>query len=200
MEEHKADFPNLISRRQYNDRRKFTANLCEQIRKNIAQAIDGDEDVFCIDSKSIPVCRIARANRCKLGKNDFATAPSKGYCASQGVYYYGYKLHAVCGVRGVLHSYDLSKASVHDIHYLQDVRHIYRDCTIIGDKGYPKARKRIETLFSQLDDQFMACRNYAKQQVGLFTRIISKISAITVLQYINFINNKPIGRIKYALI
>ena len=225
----------MISRRQYNDRRKFTANLCEQIRKNIAQAIDGDEDVFCIDSKSIPVCRIARANRCKLGKNDFATAPSKGYCASQGVYYYGYKLHAVCGVRGVLHSYDLSKASVHDIHYLQDVRHIYRDCTIIGDKGclsktvqldlfetaeirpevpyrinqkdwkpvfapFAKARKRIETLFSQLDDQFMACRNYAKQQVGLFTRIISKISAITVLQYINFINNKPIGRIKYALI
>ncbi|MBR1425910.1 MAG: IS982 family transposase, partial [Prevotella sp.] len=39
----------------------------------------------------------------------------------------------------------------------------------------------------------------AKQQVGLFARIISKISAITVLQYINFINNKPIGRIKYAL-
>ena len=103
--------------------------------------------------------------------------------------------------RGVVPRFsDLSKASVHDIHYQQDVRQIYRDCTIIGDKGYPKARKRIETLFSQLDDQFMACRNYAKQQVGLFTRIISKISAITVLQYINFINNKPIGRIKYALI
>ena len=26
-----------------------------------------------------------------------------------------------------------------------------------------------------------------------------KISALTILQYINFINNKPIGRIKYAL-
>jgi hypothetical protein len=45
----------------------------------------------------------------------------------------------------------------------------------------------------------MICRNYAKQQVGLFARVISKISAITVLQYFNFINKRPIGRIKYAL-
>ena len=60
----KADFPNLISRRQYNARRKFTANLCEQIRKHIAQTLDGDEDNFCIDSKPVPVCRFARAKRC----------------------------------------------------------------------------------------------------------------------------------------
>ena len=49
-------------------------------------------------------------------------------------------------------------------------------------------------------DQFMLCRNYAKQQVGLFARIISKVSALTILQYINFINNKPIGRVKYAIL
>ena len=67
-------------------------------------------------------------------------------------------------------------------------------------KPFAKARKRVETLFSQLDDKFMVYRNYAKQQVGLIARIISKVCAMTVLQYINFINNKPIGRIKYALI
>lgn len=65
---------------------------------------------------------------------------------------------------------------------------------------FAKARKRIETYFSQLTDQFMVIRNYAKLTNGLFARIISKISAMTVLQYVNFINNKPIGRIKYALI
>lgn len=132
LKEYKSDFPNLISRRQYNDRRKFTANLCEQIRKNIAQAIDAGEDVFCVDSKPVPVCRIAHAKRCRLGKYDFA--------------------------------------------------------------------KRVETLFSQMVDQFMLCRNYAKQQVGFFARIISNISALTILQYINFINNKPLGQIKHALL
>ena len=64
---------------------------------------------------------------------------------------------------------------------------------------FAKARKRIETIFSQLADQFMVIRNYAKITTGLFARIISKISALTILQYVNFINNKPIGRIKYAL-
>lgn len=46
----------------------------------------------------------------------------------------------------------------------------------------------------------MIMRNYAKQIDGLFARIISKISALTIAQYVNFINNKPIGQIKYALI
>ena|GEM_PF-1098255 len=34
---------------------------------------------------------------------------------------------------------------------------------------------------------------------GADNRMPYKISALTILQYINFINNKPIGRIKYAL-
>lgn len=49
---------------------------------------------------------------------------------------------------------------------------------------FAMARKRMETLFSQMIDQFMLCRNSAKQQVGLFARVISKVSALTVLQYI----------------
>ena len=64
---------------------------------------------------------------------------------------------------------------------------------------FAKARNRIETIFSQLTDQFLVIRNYAKITNGLFARIIGKISALTILQYVNFINDKPIGRIKYAL-
>jgi len=45
----------------------------------------------------------------------------------------------------------------------------------------------------------LVIRNYAKITNGLFARIIGKISALTILQYVNFINDKPIGRIKYAL-
>ena len=46
----------------------------------------------------------------------------------------------------------------------------------------------------------MVCRNYAKQQVGLFARIISKVSAMTVLQYINFINMayRSIGNLHFG--
>ena len=234
LEEYKGEMPNLISRRQYNDRRKYTAELCETIRKRIVEHLDGGEDIFIIDSKPVKVCQLSRGKRNRMGLKEPEKAPDFGYCAAQAMYYYGYKLHAVCGVSGVIHSYDLSQASVHDLKYLNDVGQDFFQCTIIGDKGYlsadvqlnlfesahiqlevpyrlnqknwkpfhkpfAKARKRVETDFSQFTDQFNIMRNYAKRHIGFFTRIISKVSAFTVSQYLNSINNRPIGRIKYAL-
>ena len=227
--------PNWISRRQYNDRHKFAAGLCEDIRKRLVAVFDVGEDYFCIDSKPFEVCRLSRGERCKMGWTIPDTIPNFAYCASQGVYYFGYKLHARTGQGGVVHYYDLSKASVHDLHYLNDIKPLFHDCSIFGDEGYisesvqldlfetanirlecpyrlnqeswkptfmpfAKARKRVETVFSQLCDQYMVIRNYAKQTDGLFARIIGKISALTVAQYINYLNNQPIGRVKYALV
>ena len=231
----KEDLPNLISRRQFNARRKLTARLAEEIRKDVARAIDGPEDVFCIDSKPVKVCRNARAKRCTMGQDNPDAAPDWGYCASQGLHYYGYKLHVVCGILGVIHSFDMTAASVHDLHYLKDVRWEYHDCMMLGDKGYLSAeiqknlfeaanitlevpyrlnqknwrpptwaykrfRKRIETIFSQPNDNLMMIRNYAKQSCGLFTRMAGKIAAMTFMQYVNFVNHRPIGQIKYSLI
>ena len=208
LQEYKEKIPNLISRRQFNDRRKKTAGLCETIRKRIALKIDGGEDFFLVDSKPIEVCRPARGKRCKMGQTgDFSKAPDFGYCASQNTYYFGYKLHAVCGLSGVIHSYDLSKASVHDLNYMKDVKLEYHDCSIYGDKGYigadvqldlfetahirlecpyrlnqkdwkptfipfAKARKRIETIFSQT-----RWRNYNRYLSVHCTALRADISA-----------------------
>jgi len=62
-----------------------------------------------------------------------------------------------------------------------------------------KKRKRIETTFSQFCDQLMIKRNYAKTFNGYYTRILTKIAAFTTLQYINYLNNRPLNHIKYAL-
>ena len=66
---------------------------------------------------------------------------------------------------------------------------------------FRKSRKRIETLFSQLCDQFMIRRNYAKSFDGFKTRILSKITALTLIQYINhFIIVRNINNIKNTII
>lgn len=65
---------------------------------------------------------------------------------------------------------------------------------------YNKFRKRIETIFAQLNDNLLMIRNYAKQSCGLFTRMADKIVAMTFMQYVNFVNHRPIGQIKYSLI
>ena len=65
----------------------------------------------------------------------------------------------------------------------------------------PNPRKRIETLFSQLCDQFMIRRNYAKSFDGFKTRILSKITSLTTIQYINkFIFKRNINNIKISII
>ena len=66
---------------------------------------------------------------------------------------------------------------------------------------FRKSRKRIETLFSQLCDQFLIRWNYAKTFEGFKTRILAKISTLTLIQYINkFIFDRPIKKIKNQLI
>lgn len=69
----------------------------------------------------------------------------------------------------------------------------------LWNPSYRYIRKRIETLFSQLCDQLYLKRNYAKTLDGLFARMCAKISSVAVLQYINFINNKPLNHLKHAL-
>ncbi len=46
----------------------------------------------------------------------------------------------------------------------------------------------------------MIRRNYTKTFQGFKTRLISKITGLTILQYLNNLyNNRPINHVKYAL-
>lgn len=225
-----------IERSVYNRRRRKLINHIDKIRLKLASCFNEFEDYFIVDSMPLEVCRLSRSSRSKICKEQPYSLPDKGYCASQGANYYGYKLHAICSVNGVFQSVDLSPASVYDVNYLNDITQQIKDCTLIGDRGYlsaeiqlnlfescniklntpmrknqiayknqpyifRKSRKRIETLFSQLCDQFMIRRNYAKSFEGFKTRILSKITALTTIQYINkFIFDRKINNIKTSII
>jgi hypothetical protein len=231
-----CEIPNLIERSQFNKRRKKLFLFSEQIRTKLAAQFLRFEDYFIIDSMPLEICKFSRHSRIKICKDDFETAPSKGFCASQNNWFFGYKLHGVCSVTGVFHSLDITKAEVHDVHFLKNIKQQMSDCVLLGDRGYlsesiqldlfqsvnikmetpkrmnqlnykpqpyifRKSRKRIETLFSQLCDQFLIRRNYAKTFKGFKTRILAKITALTLVQYINkFIFDIPINKIKNQLI
>ncbi|WP_411332466.1 IS982-like element ISRa1 family transposase [Riemerella anatipestifer] len=227
---------NKIERSVYNKRKRRLSLQTEQIRQRISMEFNEFEDIFIVDSMPMKVCENARSTRSKICKEQSYSSPTYGYCASQKLYFYGYKLHAVCSLNGVIKNFDISPSSVHDIHYLKDIGEQMRNCTLIGDRGYlsakvqidlfnyanikldtpmrsnqkdyipqfslyKKKRKRIETFFSQLCDQFMIKRNYAKTFEGFKTRIISKITAATVIQYINkFIFQRKLNHLKISII
>ena len=223
---------NLIERSQFNKRRRKLFFFLEEVRTKLASRFLEFEDYFIVDSMPLEICKFSRHRRIKICKNEFETAPSKGFCASQNNWFYGYKLHGVCSINGIFHSLDITKAEVHDVHFLKNIKHQMSDCVLLGDRGYlsqsiqldlfqtvnikletpkranqkdykpqpyifRKSRKRIETLFSQLCDQFRIRNNYAKTFEGFKTRILAKITALTLVQYINkFIFDRPINNIK----
>lgn len=120
----------------YNRRRRNLSYYFDEIRLKMASCFNEFEAYFIVDSMPLEVCKLSRSNRSTICVDKQGSLPDKGYYASQKSRYFGYKLHAVCSVNGVFQSIDLSPASVHDIHYLKDIKAQMKDCTIIGDKGY----------------------------------------------------------------
>ena len=145
----KDDLPNLISRRQFNARRKLTARLAEEIRKDVRREY-----------------------------HDCMMLADKGYLSAE--------------VQKNL--FEVANITL-EVPYRLNQKN-WRPPVW----AYRRFRKRIETIFSQLNDNLMMIRNYAKQSCGLFTRMAGKIAAMTFMQYVNFINHRPIGQIKYSLI
>jgi len=229
------DIASKIERSVYNRRKRKLFPFIEEIRLKMVEKFNEFENYFIVDSMPLEVCKLARSSRSKICKEVDYAIPNKGFCASQNLHFYGYKLHAVCSISGIFQSFDLSPASVHDIHYLQDIKGQLSDCVLLGDKGYlsqtiqldlfnevniqletpkrksqkdykpqfypfKKYRKRIETLFSQLCDQFMIRRNYAKSFQGFKTRILAKITTLTTIQYLNkFVFDRNINNLKINL-
>ncbi len=229
-------FESKIERTVYNRRKRKLLPYMEEIRLKMVEEFNQFENYFVVDSMPLEVCKLSRASRSKICKEQNFAQPNKGYCASQSLHFYGYKLHAVCSIDGIFQNFDLSPASVHDIHYLKDIKNQMSDCVILADKGYlsqeiqidlfnqakinletpkrknqkdyspqfypfKKYRKRIETLFSQLCDQFMIRRNYAKSFHGFKTRILAKITSLTIIQHLNkFVFNRNINNLKINLV
>lgn len=125
-----------IERSVYNRRKRKLFFAIEEIRKELSERFTKYENYFIVDSMPLEVAKLSRSSRSKVCKENYQSAPDKGYSTSQKMHYYGYKIHAVCSIDGVFKSFDISKASVHDPHYLQDIKTQFSNCILIGDKGY----------------------------------------------------------------
>ena len=124
----------LIDRSVFNRRRRQLAVHIEHFRQHLLNDLAPSEDTYFVDSMPLEVCKLGRAKRLRICQETEETRPDFGYCAAHKTYYFGYKLHAVCTPQGVIKTFDLSKASTHDIHYLDDLKTQLQHCVLVGDK------------------------------------------------------------------
>ena len=208
-----------IERCVYNRRLRRLRQKIETLRPSVVERLESQSALYVVDSMPLDLCQLSRAKRRRTCQDYADSRPDYGDCAAQDSPDVGFKLQAVCTPSGVIKMFDISKASVHDIHDLNDVQARLSHCTLLGDKGYlsrpwqadlfeansihlatpmrknqthfkvfpqafRRARKRIETLFSQLWDQFMVRRNDAKSFTGFARRLTTKIGALTFIQWL----------------
>lgn len=80
-----ADLASRIERSVYNRRKRRLFVYREQLRKKLAGHV-GTQGCYILDSMPLEVCRESRSQRSRICREDYETAPDKGYCASQNLW------------------------------------------------------------------------------------------------------------------
>lgn len=181
--------------------------------QHVLEQVSMDREVSIIDSFPVPLCRFARANRCKL----MPEAAAYGYDELTRQKYYGFRAHVRICWPGVIVAVELTPANVHD---LTAVEQLTQQSTgwLLGDRNYwspqltahlaekqlsllaryrsakrdphpwplwlTHTRYRIETVFSQLVNRFNAKTVWARDTWHLTSRWWRKILAHTFAVFV----------------
>lgn len=158
-------------------------------------------DVFGMDSIPVPVCRRARARRCRKVRGRLYC----GYCAAKDEKFFGWRFHWVCTPQGQPVRFTLLPASLHDLTPLYELADALPEgARLFGDRGYIRAadaaailelcgvrviaqpranmaellyRPDIETVNSQLEKMGIE-RLYARTNPGFFLKVHASMFAL----------------------
>jgi hypothetical protein len=178
----------------------------EQLWQQVLSQIEYDPQVAIVDSFPVPVCRFARAYRCRL----FQAQATYGYDDLAKQTFYGFRAHVRVCWPGVIVGLELTPAHTHDVKALLDLTEGTQGW-VLGDRNYwspvttemltsqnlcllaPRKsrqhephpwpirliqiRRRIETVFSQLVGRFQAKTVWARDFWHLGSRWLRKILA-----------------------
>lgn len=172
-----------------------------------------DPEVSLIDSFALPVCRFARAYRCRL----LAEESAFGYDEMSKQTFYGLRAHLHVAWPGVIVGVELAAANAHELHLAEELLRETKGW-VLGDRNYwspelaqrledeglrlltpykskkkeeapwprwlTQKRRRIETVISQLVERYGAKKVWARDRWHLTSRWLRKILSHTMSFYL----------------
>jgi len=188
-------FELLPHRTSYNRRKRRLADLISGCNNRISDILydQHPDDTLIVDSMPIAVCKIARERSstvCRNEERDEVVA-RKGKNIIMNGWFIGYKLHLITTSTGIYRDIKTTQLRLFeevDIRLSVPYRRNQKDFKKYDFVKKIK-RKQIEVVFSQLCDEFMIRRNYAKTFEGFYARIVSKLAAKSFKQFWNLKNN-----------
>jgi hypothetical protein len=209
---HYADwFPGLrkITRTAFTRQAANLWKVKQELWHTVAQTIPQDPYISIVDSFPVPVCRFARAPRCR----SFGEVAAFGHDEVARQTYYGLRAHVRLAWPGVLVDCALAPANVHDTEAAEEVLEGVAGF-VLADRNYWKPelsqrlknyglyllapyksakrqkqpwprflthmRYRIETAFGQLVERFHAKRIWARDLWHLTSRWMRKFLSHTL--------------------
>jgi len=129
-------FPHIPSQSRFNRRRRYLAQAFNLVRRVVLSLLDVAQERKCvIDSLPVPVVKFHLAPRCR----------AVGAWATQGARYgtvttkrekiYGYKLHLLVTLGGVILDFELAGANVGDVQIGEELLGEHHDLLVVADKG-----------------------------------------------------------------
>ncbi len=152
-----------ISVSRFNRRLHALADWLGLIATTLGE-ICTEGDVYVIDSLPVPVCRRARARRCRKVRGRIYC----GYCAAKKEKFFGWRLHLVCTPAGVPVSFTLLPAALHDLTPVHELTvHLPSGARVFGDKAFNSADDET-TIFAELGVRLVPVRKANMQPLAWF--------------------------------
>jgi Transposase DDE domain len=105
-------FPGLNERSRYNRRKRDLWSVIVAVRTSLQLVLDAFEleETAVIDSAPVPCVSYKRSK----GSSDFVGTADYGVCSSKALKYFGYKLHSVVSLTGLIMGFLLTASSRYD--------------------------------------------------------------------------------------
>lgn len=132
---HRALFPHQPCQSRFNRRRRQLSQGLSLLRQGLLGRLDLAMERLCaIDSHPLPVVAFHHAPRAARAWTMHQA--DIGWCAAKRVYFFGYRLHLLITLEGLILDYALAPASVRDLPIAQELLVDWHDLTVLGDGAY----------------------------------------------------------------
>ncbi len=191
--QHRDLFPHIPHRTRFNRRRRALTDALLWLRQRVLAALDYAQDRYCvIDSLPVPVIGFHLVPGAASARDWRNEGADYGRVTTKKQTIFGYKLHLLVTLTGVIRNFSLASASAHDLTIAPELLGEEWDRVVLGDKGYlsaPLARvlreERQVTLITPLRSNQRAERDPA------FTRLLNGMR-----QVIETINDQLEGQFR----
>lgn len=190
---HRDLFPHLPHRTRFNRRRRALIDALLLIRQQLLARIDYAHDRYCvIDSLPVPVLNFHLVPGAASARYWRTEGADYGRVTTKKQTIFGYKLHLLVTLTGVIRTFSLAAASAHDLTVAPDLLGDEWDRVVLGDKGYISA-PLAQALQEERQVTLIAPQrsNQRPQRDPAFTRMVNGMR-----QVIETINNQLEGQFR----